>query len=110
MRAGELRLGLAQIFRTRAGDEQAKLRIGLLAIGSRARQRQLGVGDVEPGDRIAGLDTVAFGDAQVEEPSSDLRRNLDVGRFDLPRYANVIRRRLRPARASADSDRDDRAQ
>ena len=50
----------------RAGEQQPQLRVGLLALGLRARQRELGVGGVEPRDEVAGLDAIAFGDAELE--------------------------------------------
>ena len=95
-----LRLGLADVFDACAGEQQPQLRLGLLALGLRAAERQLRVRGVEPGDRVAGLHTVAFGDAELEQPSADLGGQLHVGRFHLAGDADAVGRRLLRARPS----------
>src|SRR5437773_137940 len=57
---------------------------------ARTRERQLGVGCVEPGDDLAGNDPVSFGHAQLEQPAADLGRDLHIGRLDLPCRAHTI--------------------
>ena len=102
---GHLSLGLTNVFDARAGDEQPQLRVVLIAIGPHPREREPRVGGVELRDDIALLHAVPFGDAQLEQRAADLRRDLDVGGFDLPRDAHAIGGRLLRARQRRGGDR-----
>ena len=107
LRRGELRFGLADVLDARAGAEQPQLRVGLIALGLRAGERELGVGGVEPRDEVAGLDAIAFGDAELEQAAADLRGDLHVGGLDLPRDADAVGGRLvaRTSTAARDQER-----
>ena len=89
-----LRLGLADVFDASAGEQQPKLCVGLLALGPGARQRELGVGGVEARDQIAGVDAIAFGDAQLDTRPPTWAATWHVGRLDLAGHAHAIGRRF----------------
>ena len=90
----DLRLRLADVLDARAGLEQAQLRVRRGALGLRPADLQVDVAHIELRDHDPGSDAVAFGDAQIDQPSADFRRDLHLGRLDVPGHANRVRRRL----------------
>ena len=91
-RGVDLRLGLADVLGARAGLRAAGAALGRRALGARALDLQLGVARVEARDDVAGVHAVAFGDAQLEQAAADFRRHLHLGRLDVARHAQRVRR------------------
>ena len=89
-----LRVGLADVFDTSAGDEKSKLRVGLVPLRPGAGERELRVGRVEACHEVAGLDAVALVDAQLDQASADLRGNLDVRGLDLAGHTRAVGHRF----------------
>ena len=79
----DLRRGLTDVLRPRAGADERQLRLGLLAIRPRAPQRQVHVGRVDQGDDVPRRHAIAFGDLDLDEPSADFAGDADFGRFDV---------------------------
>ncbi len=102
-----MRVGLPDVFRAGAGEQQPHLRVRLVPLGLCARERQLGVGGVEACDDVAGLDAVALVDAALEKPAAYRRGDLHVGHFDLTGDANAIGGRRLGARAGGGTEAGD---
>ena len=66
-----------------AGLQQPQLRVGLVAIGLGAPQRELDVAGVEPRNHVAGGDAVAFVDPQLERAAADFGGDADLGGLDV---------------------------
>ena len=96
---GGLGLGLTNVLRASAGADESQLRVGLIAIGARAGERQFAVGGVELRNEGTGSDAIALGDGELQDTARYLRRHLHVGGFDLSGHADPIGRWLFPARA-----------
>jgi hypothetical protein len=62
----------------------------LIALGAGARQRQLGIGGVQPRHELTSGDAVALVRGQLEQASADQRGHLHLCGFDLPRNADTI--------------------
>ena len=99
----DLRLGLTDVLDARAGLEQPQLRDGGRPIGAAALDLQLGVARVELRDEVAAIEAIAFGHPQLEDPSTDFRRDVHLGRLDVTgdsqRVVGRRRRRMRRRRA-----------
>jgi hypothetical protein len=93
----ELGVGLADILDAGAGSQEAELSVGLIALGAGARERQLGVGGIEPRHELAGRDAVALVRREFQQPPANQRRYLHLGGFNLSRNADTIGRRGSPA-------------
>ncbi len=84
----DLCLRLPHVFFAGARLQQPQLRIGGLALGACARELQLCIRRIEPGDEVALRDAVPFGDAQLQQAPADLRGHLHLRRFDVARHAS----------------------
>ena len=101
----DLRFGLTDVFDARAGFEQPKLRDGSFAIGTTPLDLQLGVARVELCDDIAAVQASAFVDAELENSSTDFRRDVHFSRFDVAGDSQRVIGRV--VRARGGDERDD---
>ncbi len=75
--------GLPDVLDARAGAQQRKLRLRLVALRFRPAQRQRRVGGVDVGDDVAGSDAIPFGHSHVEQAAAHFRGDADLRRFDV---------------------------
>jgi hypothetical protein len=100
-----LRLGLAHVLAAGAGFEEMELRRRRGTLGSGASDLQLGVPDVERRNHVAGIDAVAFRDAELEHAAADLWGHLHFGGLHVAGRGERVRRRRLRARSHDDGHR-----
>ena len=85
LRGGDLRFGLPDVFGPGAGEDEAKVGLGLLAVGAGAVERQLHVALVEREDLLAGLHAVALAQREGEDAAAGVGREPGFGGLDVAR-------------------------
>ena len=83
LRRVDLGARLTDVLGARPCLEQAQLRQGRGTVGARPRDLQRDVLGIEARDDRAGLDAIALGDAQLQEPATDFGRGVNLGRLDM---------------------------
>ncbi len=97
---------LADVLASRAGLQQAKLRLGLTLIGFGPLHGEFVVATVQPENQGAGFDAVTFLHRQQDDTAADFGRKPNVGRLDVTRCPNLVFRWLLRAAHHGDDEHE----